>query len=236
MSPYPSREAQHPSGLSVDEAQTIIRRVAEKHRARGVLKQLDAIPQSKVERAVVKYASSMHSDETPLVLVDLSFLQNGTAGLLLTNTHLYSSLTGSSVRLSEILMTCCEKPTQLESFLAGMLGIVYLLFGDQRIRKQLVANGEVICKGRIHYEFWLDVLTELGQASRPRGHAPTLARYLRNQNMLERTVAGAMATGMSDDEIRTLLAPASQPELNRMMAEMRAIYERPRVGMPGFLR
>jgi hypothetical protein len=111
----------------------------------------------------------MTAEEVPLVAVDTSFLENGSAGLLLTNRCLYSSELPDPVPLATIREARVEHPDTLDHILY-LLGLLGWLFRSMRgtYYSRLVVNDDVVYNHAkpIRYEFWVDVLTRLAAASR----------------------------------------------------------------------
>jgi hypothetical protein len=108
-----------PAPLPAELAESIVRQLAEKHGAKGVLQRLGRFPPAHLRNARESFARGLSKDETPLVFVDTSFLKNGKAGLLLTNEKLYSSRT-TPFALHEITEVKVQEPSPLM--------IVYMFF------------------------------------------------------------------------------------------------------------
>src|SRR5688572_9006837 len=90
---------------------SIVRTHAEKHQARGVLKMLGNLKPKHVTNARAAFARDMADGEVPLILIDRSFLQNGKAGMLLTDRKLYSSALPRPIALTDVMTVVSEKPT-----------------------------------------------------------------------------------------------------------------------------
>lgn len=85
-----------------EEAESLVRKIAEKYQCQGILRKLGNIREDNVANAVACFAPEMGEDETPLTFIDTSFLGNGKAGFLLTNRGLYSSFRSRPFWLSDI--------------------------------------------------------------------------------------------------------------------------------------
>jgi hypothetical protein len=79
-----------------------VRAIAEKYKAKGILRKLGNLREDHVANAIACFAQVMDDEETPLTLIDTSFLGNGKAGFLLTNRGLYSSFQSRPLWLSDI--------------------------------------------------------------------------------------------------------------------------------------
>lgn len=120
-----------PPLLPEEEAERLVREVAEKHGAKRILQTLGRLRQMVVHNAAACFAQQMDDDETPLTLIDTSFLGNGKAGFLLTNRGLYSSYCLRPVWLADINDVCYTTPGfGIYFFLylstAGMIVCAYL--------------------------------------------------------------------------------------------------------------
>ncbi len=220
--------------LSADEARRILRGVADRHKAQGIRKQLDGINHAKVNKATDGYARLMGEDETPLALVDTSFLQNGSAGLLLTNRRVYSHLLSAPVELSEITSAAFEKPTELQGLMVGLGGPllfgVYRLCGGRPITTALRVNGQEVFQGKCNHAFWIDALTALGQAARQQDGGDRLADRLRRRKELARHLAAAVAARLTAAEVEQRFAGvASAGEVRAVGEELREVYGRRQV-------
>jgi hypothetical protein len=215
--PAPARD------LSPAEAEAIVREVAEKHRANGVLKKLGNFNPRVVARARDNFAADMTDDEVPLAQVDRSFLQNGSAGLLLTNRRLYSSALGRPVPLRDVLVATFERPTQLQVFVAQMFWGLYRLLGKWP-QPQLLVNGNPVDTGELLFGFWTDVLARLGRESRRGRGSPSGGRDR------DRVLAAAVAAGRGEDEVVAGLTQAGLDgaAVRPTVADMIALRDAPR--------
>jgi hypothetical protein len=217
-----------PAGLSPGRAEATVRAVAEKHRAAALLRGLGRVKPAAVANARAGFAADL-GDETPLLLVDRSFLQNGSAGLLLTNRKLYSSVLGEGIPLEDVVVTTGQTPTQLEQLLVSMGGILSLFF-RHRVQSRLLINGEEVDRGPLTFPFWVEVLTRLGRESRGRG-GRTRARF-RDED-LARLAAAAVAQGKEADATLAELTAAGveADAAGPLVEEMVAVRDRPRYGV-----
>jgi hypothetical protein len=163
IDPQPRR----PRGVKPAIAEAIVRRLAQKHKAKGVLKRLGNFEEDYLEKARSSFAQDLEDDEIPLVRIDTSFFKTGKAGLLLTNRTLYSSFLESPMPLEEITDVVLKKPTAFEHFMLAMFGLWYVMFHGQ-LKSKLLVNDEVAYEGQLNvrYAFWTEVLTDLAEASR----------------------------------------------------------------------
>ncbi len=88
--------------LPAEEAERIVREVAERHGAKGTLRRLGNYPPEMVANAAATFAHGLREGEVPLALIDTSLMQNGKAGLLVTNRCLYSSSYPDPIPLEEV--------------------------------------------------------------------------------------------------------------------------------------
>lgn len=114
-----------------DQAESLVLEIAAKYGAKKILRKLGSIPEDHVDNAAAHFALDMREDETPLILLDTSFLQNGKAGLLLTNRGLYSSFRSRPFWLADINDVSCSTPgferyVFLYLLTAGILVFAYL--------------------------------------------------------------------------------------------------------------
>lgn len=162
--------------VPAEQAEDIVRTIAERYQARRILQQLGNIPAAKLANAIDCFAYTIHEEETPLALLDSSFLQNGKAGLLLTNARLYSSRLKQPIGLEEIDEVALLRPDMVDRAslllmvplvavcqpvgLLALLGL-YQTRGD-RWANPLVVNGQVVHAGRgCSTDFWPEVLQAL---------------------------------------------------------------------------
>jgi hypothetical protein len=171
-----------------ERAEEIVRTFAEKHGAKRTLRQLGDVPADKLSNAIDSFAYTIDEEERALVLVDNSFLQNGSAGLLLTNARLYSSLLGKPVGLEKIQEAVLARPDMMERAILPLTICCYLVFCivfgpvgklvallllplwilyRPRWTNRLVVNGEVVFAGHAcSTDFWPEVLRALGALAR----------------------------------------------------------------------
>jgi hypothetical protein len=163
---------QPPWYLSKDRAEALVREMAEKHGVKGILRRLGNIREDHLANATSRFVHGMQDDETPLALVDTSFLRNGKAGLLLTNRGLYSSSSTQPVWLSFITKVSFAEPgfwdvLEVCIFALTILGVFAALTRLKRLRCRLFVNGEIAYIGdRLNWEFWCELLPALGAAAR----------------------------------------------------------------------
>ncbi len=172
-----------PRRLSADGAEEIVRAAAQKHEAKAILRQLGNPRADHVANARSTFAREMTDGEKPLVLLDDSFLQDGKAGLLLTNRKLYSSKLGPPIFLEDVRDVCFLAPDVTRLALAGVLGVLgvvippllfiafYLVFSKEtrrNARYRLLVGGEDVYAARTagRFAFWVAVLEALGKAAR----------------------------------------------------------------------
>lgn len=227
--PTVKRTEAKPWGLTAEVIEQVLRPIATTHRVKGILKQLDGVNAKKVKKAVGGYARLMENDEIPLVLVDSSFLQDGSAGFLLTTRRLYSSLLPAPIELDEITSVAVEKPTELQGLMLGLAGpVVALLYracGGKPLTTRLRVNGHEVFAGRCNHAFWIEALLALGDEVRRAEGTDMLARKLQRRGALAQHVAAAIAARMDATQVSKCfseVAPAE--EVRRLDDEMRQIY------------
>lgn len=227
--------------LPRERAEAIVRATAQKHKAKGVLKRLGTFDPKLLANAKGAFARDMGADEVPLVLIDRSFLQNGKAGVLLTNRRLYSSTFAESIPLGEILAATVEEMTPLQQWLfVGLLGPLgywlWLLCGGQSFWPRLLVNGEVVYEGKIHAAFWNDLLPRLALACREGtggvGVRKNVRKQMRNEEELAWLVAAAVCSGKSGFAIIADFTRdgADQAQVRAMADAMTRLRTAPRAG------
>ncbi len=153
-----------PPLIPKERAESLVRKIAEKHGAKGILRSLGQLPPKHLTHATERFAQAMRDDETPLALLDASFMKNGKAGLLLTNRGLYSSFYARPIRLADIEDVTCARPGA-DAFLGWFfLGPLYLLInGIRPYQNRLCVNDKVIYStgNRLRFEFWIELLSAL---------------------------------------------------------------------------
>jgi hypothetical protein len=131
-------------------------------------------PSERLAGAVRSFASEWDPEEIPLLFLDTSWRRDGRAGILLTNRRLYSSRLDGPIELQDVTRVAFKDPSESEMILKALLfvtcclvGAIVILWGPWFGRRLLV-NGEVVYEGRadIHPDFWVDLLTALGDAAR----------------------------------------------------------------------
>lgn len=156
-----------PPLIPQEEAEDLVREIAEKHKAKGVLRSLGNIPEKKIDNAVASFAQPMQEDESPLALIDSSFLGNGKAGFLLTNRGLYSSFYSRPIWLADIERVSFAKPGFSDHLVAHLFGgLLYgVLFGFRQLQNRLLVNGKTVYStgNRFLVGFWIELLTELAE-------------------------------------------------------------------------
>jgi hypothetical protein len=232
--PAPARP-KRPAALDAELAEEIVREVATRCKAKQILKQLGKIKPAVVANARADYAEAMDDDERPLAVVDDSFLQNGKSGLLLTNRCVYSSNLKRPIPLADVLAVVVETPTPLQAFLAGMFGILFLLFYG-RLKNRLLVNGYMVFEGnQLHPVFWKDALAEL--ARELRADTPVAAVPRSKPRELLRIAATAICAGHDRDRILDDLEAAGHPPgaCLPLVDDLLDLYETPRRGALPFV-
>jgi hypothetical protein len=101
------------------------------------------------------FTSGITEEETPLALIDTSFLGNGKAGFLLTNRALYSSLLQRPLGLMDIQEVPYETPGPNQAWFYILAHVLFgpffflfhfysLLTHEPGHMNQLLVNGKVI--------------------------------------------------------------------------------------------
>ena len=148
-------------------------------------------PSDRLAGAIHSFARGWDPEEIPLLFLDTSWRRNGRVGILLTNRRLYSSRLDGPLELQDVTRATFRDPFETEMIFKGLLfvmfclvGVVFLLGGSWFSRRLLV-NGEVVYQGRedIHPDFWIDLLTALGEAAR-KGEERSLAGATRPGGLL----------------------------------------------------
>jgi Sec-independent protein translocase protein TatA len=155
-----------------EEAEALVRDLAEKYKAKRILRSLGNLPPKQVANAAAHFASQMEEDETPLVLLDSSFLRNGKAGLLITNRALYSSFYAHPIWLADIDEVSYATPGLADHLAFHFFGgIIYaVFFGFRNLQNRLRVNGKTVYSSGnpLRWEFWIELLTELAAEARRR--------------------------------------------------------------------
>jgi hypothetical protein len=127
---------------------------------------LGKLKPGRVANARATYAQEMADDELPLAMFDTSFLQNGKAGMLLTNSKLYSSSAPKAVPLCDIMAVTVETPSGFQDTgLRILLGGIYVLLMGNKLSPKLLVNGDVVCAAQVvQLKFWKQVLPMLAGA------------------------------------------------------------------------
>ncbi|HKI32930.1 MAG TPA: hypothetical protein VKA46_13845, partial [Gemmataceae bacterium] len=166
-----------------EQAEALVREMAERHGAKGVLRRLGCFRADHLANAAARFAYDLDATETPLAVIDTSLLRNGKAGLLLTNRRLYSSFHRRAIPLTEIDDVSLQDPSGqalLSFFLIVLLAAVcppigtlvilyfFLSGGLRQVQYRLVVNGEVVYAGGnpIRHRFWIELLPALARAAR----------------------------------------------------------------------
>jgi len=152
-----------------ETAVKVVRELAEKHRNQRAVRQLGRYLPSVLANVRASFAPDLSDDETPLFLLDESFLQNGKKGLLLTNRRLYSNGLTRPIPLDEIVAAVVEYPTSLQVGLFLMLLGPFLgFFFRRRNMPRLIVNGYQVYRGPFggpllggRPEFLTELLTRL---------------------------------------------------------------------------
>jgi hypothetical protein len=158
-----------PPLVPIEQAESLVREIAEKHGAKGILRSLGHFRKGHLDNAASHFAHEMRDDETPLAFIDTSLLRNGKAGFLLTNRGLYSSFFRRPIWLTDIEDVSYARPGSLDFLTMYLLGgmIYLLLFGFKSLQDRLLVNGKVVYAGnRLRANFWIELLTELAHAAR----------------------------------------------------------------------
>lgn len=167
-----------PPLIPLEHAEEIVMEVAGRHGATRVMRLLGNLPPRKVAKAITHYAEAIGDDETPLFLVDDSFLQNGKAGLLLTNRALYSSRRGRPIWLGDVYCVEPREPDSLDPLLFHLFRGAYVIAKWRDLQYRLCVNDKVVFASnkRLNTKFWQDVLMELAAAAREQEAKATEAR------------------------------------------------------------
>jgi hypothetical protein len=164
-----------PPLIPKDQAESLVRAVAEKYRAKGTLRKLGAIPQKHLDKAAAHYAHEMEEEETPLALLDTSFLQNHTAGLLLTNRGLYSSFRPHPIWLCDIEEVSFPPPPERDVLASLFFGRMYRIWYQSKhlMKQHMLVNGELVYAGnQLRAEYWIELLLELAATARQERLSP----------------------------------------------------------------
>jgi hypothetical protein len=209
----------------------IVRRLASQRRMSSVLKRFGRVKPKFIANARKSFAQEMLDSETPLLLYDRSFLQNGKSGLLLTDEAVYSSTSESRVPLSQVWSAQVElPPDEIHS---------------EETHAQLRVNGEVIFSqfggsNAKLLQLIADALAEIASVTAmsnvdagPGSVSPTgitSETMAMDSESLARLAAGGVCAGQAEDEIVSYLckAGASRPQAEGLVRKMRAIRNRPR--------
>ncbi len=153
-----------PPLIPKERAEALVREIAEKHGAKGVLRSLGQLSPKHLANAAVRFAQAMRDDETPLAFLDVSFLKNGKAGMLLTNRGLYSSFYSRPIWLADIEDVSFARPG-VDAYLGWFfLGLLYVFInGIRHFQNRLFVNDKVVFStgNRLRFDFWVELLTVL---------------------------------------------------------------------------
>jgi hypothetical protein len=173
-----------------EQAERLVREIAEKHKAKGILRKLGAFRSDHIENAVRHFADQMDEEETPLAFIDTSFLGNGKRGLLVTNRAVYSSNFSRPLWLVDIDEVTYEKPDPSDIALinvfavllvavhflspnpmrylahAVLFALIVFALPIMRFKHRLLINSKIVCKRRLRGAFWIELLTALASAAR----------------------------------------------------------------------
>ena len=209
--------------VPAEEAEALVREVAERHGAKGVLQRLGTFPAKLLTNARARFARDMDDDETPLAIIDTSMLRNGKAGVLLTNKRLYSSFYRRPMPMNELHRVEVLHPSGMPP-LFGPFRLYWLLTGGMReMQYRLMVGGEMVYAGGnpIRDRFWLEVMPALSNAARrqlePTSEhaAPDLGQIKRHLNALTQTPPRVLATRPTGHLVAVLEtnphSPASEP-------------------------
>lgn len=151
------------------QAVSLVREIAEKHGAKGILRMLGQFREDHLANAAAHFAQAMHDDETPLALLDTSVFHNGKAGLLITNRGVYSSFCRRPIWLADIEDVLFARPGFDDFLVWYFFGIIYVfIYGFRRFQNRLVVNGTTVylTGNRLRGDFWIELLTALADAAR----------------------------------------------------------------------
>lgn len=177
--------------VPLEQAESLLRDIAKNHKANGILRKLGHFRAGHLSNARASFARDMGDDETPLYLVDRSFLGNGKAGFLLTNRGIYSSYSSHPCWLADIEEISYGKP-ESSGVVMSILGVLFFfvlivvqdrdarwLLGKliaacvalEEVRRAFIAhrlliNGKLVCKRRLSEKFWIELLTKLAAAAK----------------------------------------------------------------------
>ncbi len=187
-----------------EQAESIVRAIAKRHGAKGILRTLGNFRPEHLANAAARFAKEMTEDETPLAFLDTSVLKNGKSGFLLTNRAVYSSLIPFPIWLSDIDEVIYVMPGFGDYFEFWLLGAFYFLFrGIHSMQRRLRVNGQTVYAtgNRVRAQFWVELLLTLAEAAREAKAAPPSIRV----NAPPRSVVLEIAVyrgGEQPDEIR----------------------------------
>ncbi len=166
-----AKKAVPASGLPAEKALSIVQECKDCYKKRGTYERVGSLNPKHLANARASYAQAMGDDEVPLTMLDGSFLQNGSSGVLITNCRLYSSDLTRPVPLARIEEARAEKPTTFDYWMSFLFGVLY-----GPLKAKLVVNRDVVFAARMSTwwklwapEFWAELLTNLARVCRGQG-------------------------------------------------------------------
>jgi hypothetical protein len=224
--PPPPREHRRQRRADPEERRRVLMDIvydlARKHNCKEVLKHLGRFNDEQLLTLRRHFARDLEPDEEPLALLDTSFWGSGKSGLLVTDRRLYSSTLIEPIPLEEIRVVGHEKPSVSDQFL-----------GNQQ-QPTLLVNGVTVFSGKANFDFWCELLPELGDAIR--GEEEYEAGPLRDrpprldEDELVRIGAAALCSGanpravarqLTDDGMHPEDARETVQELERLRSDPR---------------
>jgi hypothetical protein len=152
-------------GLSSRDACALLDRVKLAHPIKVGFTKIGTIKPMTLKNARTSFAHSMTDEEVPLALLDSSFLQNGRAGLLLTNRRLYSSALRQPLKVRLIRNPMVKKASVWKMLLVS--GPLAPLFGPL-LYPRILVDGVPVHKGPMSAkdcEFWTELLKQVGKVA-----------------------------------------------------------------------
>jgi hypothetical protein len=159
-----------------ERARAVVRELAEDVGAAHLVAQVDWIEPARIANARTQFATDMRSDEVALVLIDSSFLRNGSSGCLLTNRSLYSSRLRTPIALEDVTTVSHRPPDPMvwvwvyalvpvvACFPPAALLYLPIIWGKNRpLHEALLVNDKVAYVGgkNLARAFWVGVFPAL---------------------------------------------------------------------------
>jgi hypothetical protein len=160
-----------------DQAEALLRQVAELHHESAILRQLGppqserpagpvslftgayfvvsrsrlCTPSERLAGAVGSFAREWDHEEIPLLFLDTSWRRNGRAGVLLTNRRLYSSRLDGPIELQDVTRVAFEDPSEAEVLFKVALFVICCLVGAIVILWGPWFNRRLLVNGEVVY-------------------------------------------------------------------------------------